>query len=82
MGGLRNSGTWLDNSAGLDMDVSLFGQPNIGSQQLPAGVVAAKHGVVAPRTLDSTIPADGTLEFDGTDLTIVINGARATVTVS
>lgn len=82
MGGSRNQGLWTDNAVGLDMDLKLLGKPNIGSAGNPAGVVAASQVLVAPGTLASTVPPDGTIEFDGTDLTVVINGARATITVS
>jgi hypothetical protein len=87
MGGIRNNGTWIDNAEGLDMDVPAFGKPNVAADSSPLGtvaatVVSAPQVTVKESTLASTIPADGTLEFDGTDLTVVIAGSRMTVTVS
>lgn len=82
MGGIRNNGTWIDNAEGLDMDVPAFGRPNVGSVSSPLGTVAAKHVNVLEEALDTTIPADGTLEFNGTALSVVIAGVRRNITVS
>lgn len=81
MGGSR-IGIWTDNPEGLDTDLKLISKPNIGSEANPAGKISAEKVTIVTTTLPSTIPPDGTLEFDGSDLTIVIGGVRATVTVS
>lgn len=69
MGGIRNNGTWIDNAEGLDMDVQVFGQPNIGSAGSKLGTIYAvsvvADGVVGDTTLAynnylSSINAAGT----------------------
>lgn len=81
MGGSR-IGIWTDNPEGLDTDLRLINKPNIGSEANPAGLVAAQKVTVVTSVLPDTIPADGTLEFDGSDLTVVIAGVRSVITVS